>query len=103
MVRDVVRELTRVLKDVVVVGLEKETGKLPLKSLGKKGVPGCIEVVESREVDFLVVPVIPRFLARMGDNVGLVVDVNFVRKARSAVVFMLFDAIFADSRCIVDI
>lgn len=32
MVRDVVRELMRVLKDDVVVGLEKETGKLPLKS-----------------------------------------------------------------------
>lgn len=36
MVRDVVRELTRVLKDVVVVGLEKETGKLPLKSTEKE-------------------------------------------------------------------
>lgn len=60
-------------------------------------------MVESREVDFLVVPVIPRFLARMGENVGLVADVNFVRKVRSAVVFKLFDAIFADSRCIVNI
>lgn len=58
-------------------------------------------MVDSKEVDFLVVPVIPRF-ARMGGNVGLVDD-NFVRRVRIAVFFMLFDAIFADSRWIEDV
>lgn len=58
-------------------------------------------MVDSREVEFLVVPVIPR-LARIGAKV-LGVDVNFVRKVRIAVVFMLFDAIFAGSRWIVNV
>lgn len=65
---------------------------------GKKGDMDCLlEVVDSKGVDFLVVPVMPR-LARIGVNVALVEFVNFVRNVRMAVLAMLFDAIFAGSR-----
>jgi hypothetical protein len=56
-----------------------------------------MELFVSREVDFLVVPVIPRFM-RMGAKVGLLTDVVIlVRRVRVAVALMLDGAIFADS------